>query len=271
MPEGDSIHGYARAVHQALAGQTLLRAYASRFSLARFEGRALAGARAQGKHLLVELDARHVLRTHLRMHGTIVVRAGGYVGPIVNPHVRWLLASEAHTALCLDAPSVELIAAAELPSHPVLSRLGPDLLGAEVDAAEILTRLRREPERAIGSALMDQEKLAGIGNVYKSEVLFITETSPFARVADLDDAALLRIVATARDLLRRNLANGSGARRRTTPRGRIAAPYWVYERSGEPCMRCGARVAMQRQEPLARSTYYCPGCQLSPGAAAPCV
>jgi len=271
MPEGDSIHGYARRIHEALAGQTLLRAYANRLSLGRFEGRTLAGARAQGKHLLVELEGGSVLRTHLRMHGTIVVRAGGYAGPIINPHVRWLLGSETHTALCLDAPSVELIHAADLPSHPLLSRLGPDLLGAELDAGEVLARLRREPERAIGSALMDQEKLAGIGNVYKSEVLFITETSPFERVAHLDDARLLRIVETARDLLRRNLANGPGARRRTTPRGRIAAPYWVYERSGEPCLRCGARVAMQRQDPLARSTYYCPSCQLpAGGAAAPC-
>src|SRR5438128_137982 len=114
---------------------------------------------------------------------------------------------------------------------------------------------------------MDQELLSGIGNVYKSEVLFITETSPFARVSDLDDARLLRIVETARQLMRKNV----GGRRRTTPQGRIAAPYWVYERSGELCMRCGARIAMQRQEPLARSTYYCPECQLSPRGASACV
>jgi endonuclease-8 len=96
--------------------------------------------------------------------------------------------------------------------------------------------------------------------VYMSVVLFITETSPFARVGDLDDARLLRIAETARELMRRNV----GGRRRTTPRGRIGSPYWVYDRSGEPCMRCGARVAMQRQNPLARSTYYCPACQPLP-------
>jgi endonuclease-8 len=114
---------------------------------------------------------------------------------------------------------------------------------------------------------LDQEILAGIGNVYKSEVLFITETSPFARVAELDDARLLRIIETARELMQRNLSNGSpgaGSARRTTPRGRIAARHWVYERSGELCMRCGERVRMQRQEPLARSTYHCPGCQPLP-------
>jgi endonuclease-8 len=266
MPEGDTLHGFARSIDAALAGQTLVRAYCTRVGLARFEGRSVSGARAQGKHLLIEFDTGHVLRTHLRMHGVIRVRDGGHEGPILNPHVRWLLASTTRTALCLDAPSIELLRAGELAQHPILSRLGPDLLGAEVDGPEILRRLRREPERAIGSALMDQEALSGIGNVYKSEVLFITETSPFVAVGELDDARLLRIVETARDLMRRNV----GGRRRTTPRGRIASPYWVYDRSGEPCMRCGARIAMQRQNPLARSSYYCPVCQPLPQPSPPC-
>lgn len=266
MPEGDTLHGFARSVDAALAGQTLVRAYCTRVALARFEGHGVSSARAQGKHLLIEFDTGHVLRTHLRMHGSIRVREGSHAGPIVNPHVRWLLASASQTALCLDAPSIELIRAGELAQHPILSRLGPDLLGAEVDGPEILRRLRREPARAIGSALMDQEALSGIGNVYKSEVLFITETSPFAAIADLDDARLLRIVETARDLMRRNV----GGRRRTTPRGRIASPYWVYDRSGEPCMRCGARISMQRQNPLARSSYFCPVCQPLPRPSPPC-
>lgn len=264
MPEGDTLHAYARRVDAALAGQPLVRAWSNRAALARFEGHGVRGARAQGKHLLVEFESGHVLRTHLRMHGTIRVREGSHEGPILSPHVRWLLANASQTALCLDAPSVELIAASELDSHPVLSRLGPDLLGEEVDTGEILRRLRREPGREIGSALMDQEVCAGIGNVYKSEVLFITETSPFARVAELDEARLLAIVKTARDLMRRNV----GGRRRTTPRGRIGLPYYVYERSGEPCLRCGGRIAMRRQNPLARSSYYCPECQ--PGPREPC-
>lgn len=265
MPEGDTLHEHARRIAAALGGHTLLRAESNRVPLARFVGHVLRGARAQGKHLLIELDTGHLLRTHLRMHGTIRVRRGTYEGPIINPHVRWLLATSEATALCLDAPTIELIHEKQLEAHPVLSRLGPDLLGAELDLPEILRRLHLTPERPIGSALMDQEILAGIGNVYKSEVLFITETSPFARVAELGDTRLLAIVETARSLMRRNV----GQQRRTTPRGRIAAPYWVYGRSGEPCMRCGARVAMQRQDPLARSTYYCPECQPLP-AGAPC-
>jgi endonuclease VIII len=282
MPEGDTLHGYARRIDAALAGQTLARAYCTRVPLARFEGRAVRGASARGKHLLIEFDTGDVLRTHLRMHGTIRVRDGGQEGPITNPHVRWLLASADKTAVCLDAPSIELVHPSDLAAHPLLSRLGPDLLGAELDLGEILRRLRREPDRAIGAALMDQEALSGIGNVYKSEVLFITEVSPFARIADLDDALLSKVIQTARNLMRRNVVEGAGAPtrsgrveragtrsgmggpRRTTPRGRIAAPYWVYERSGEPCMRCGARIVMQRQNPLARSTYHCPECQRLP-------
>jgi len=266
VPEGDTLHGYAQRIAASLGGHTLVRAESNRVPLARFVGHVLRGARAQGKHLLIELDTGHLLRTHLRMHGTIRIRPGAHEGPIVNPHVRWLLASAQATAVCLDAPSIELVHEKQLETHPILSRLGPDVLGAELDTAEVLRRLRSSPERAIGSALLDQEMLSGIGNVYKSEVLFITETSPFARVADLEDTRLLALIDTARTLLRRNL----GQRRRTTPRGRIAAPYWVYGRSGEPCMRCGARVAMQRQDPLARSTYYCPECQPLP-AGASCV
>lgn len=272
MPEGDTLHAYARSIDRALGGQTLLRAESNRVDLSRFAGQRLIGARAQGKHLLVELESGDVLRTHLRMHGVIRVRAEGYTGPVVNPHIRWLLASANATALCLDAPTIELTHVKRLASHPVLSRLGPDVLGEAVDGGEILERLRRQPDRAIGSALMDQEILAGVGNVYKSEVLFITETSPFARIEDLDDARLLAIVAAARDLMRRNLSGGipgGGGRRRTTPRGRVASPYWVYERSGEPCLRCGERIRMQRQDPLARSTYHCPGCQPLPRQAAP--
>jgi endonuclease VIII len=267
VPEGDTLHALARGIQQALGGQALVRAESNRVSLARFVGRVLRGARAQGKHLLIELDAGYLLRTHLRMHGTIRIRDGAHEGPIQNPRVRWLLASAGATAVCLDAPSVELLHEKQLGNHPILSRLGPDLLGDELDTAEVLRRLRLAPDRAIGSALMDQEALAGIGNVYKSEVLFITETSPFARVGDLEERRLLEIVEAARSLMRRNL----GARRRTTPRGRIAAPYWVYGRSGELCMRCGARVAMQRQDPLARSTYYCPECQPLPAGGTPCV
>lgn len=257
MPEGDTLHGWARAIDAALREKTLQRALSTRADLARLEGHRVVSANAQGKQLLIEFDEGHVLRTHLRMHGTIRVRDGAYQGLITNPHVRWLLSTEDKTVLCLDAPSVELLRRAELDSHPLLSRLGPDVLAPVLDSAEILRRLRAQPEQPIGSALLDQELLAGIGNVYKSELLFMTGVSPFKTLAQIDDATLLRIVELARTWMRRNI----GERRRTTPEGRVASRHWVYGRSGEPCIKCGARIRMQRQGALARSTYHCPECQ----------
>lgn len=263
MPEGDTLHGWARALDAALAGHEIVYATSTRVPLERLVGNTVRAARALGKHLLVEFDDGHVLRTHLRMHGTIRLRRGAYTGPLTNPHVRWLLSTAHETALCLDAPTIELLHQSELAAHPVLSRLGPDVLAPELDSAEILRRMRASPDTPIGSALLDQELLAGIGNVYKSELLFIAKVSPFTRLGDLSDELLLRIIELARSWMRRNL----GARRRTTPEGRVAERHWVYERSGEPCLRCGTRVRTRRQGPLARSTYYCPECQ--PGAEPP--
>lgn len=263
MPEGDNLFVFARGVHSALAGKRLTYAVSTRVPLTKLIGCAVRGARAHGKQLLIEFDNGQVLRTHLRMHGSVRIRDGGYSGPLTNPHVRWLLASEDKTVTCLDAPTIELLHVQSLATHPVLSRLGPDVLAPELDLGEIMRRLRERDSIAIGSAVMDQEILAGIGNIYKSESLFVAELSPFVPVAALDDAQLTKLVGTARGLMRRNL----GKSRRTTPAGRVASPYWVYKRSGEPCLRCGARIGMKRQDPLARSTYYCPECQLPSEAA----
>ena len=145
-------------------------------------------------------------------------------------------------AVCFDAPVVELLEQRAEALHPSLGRLGPDLLGREFDGAEALRRLRdpARAETAIAEALVDQRALAGIGNVYKSEVLWIERVSPFAPVAELDDATLARLVATARRLLLANADRAGGAERVTTGSDRRAAgPLYVYGRAGRPCRRCG--------------------------------
>jgi endonuclease-8 len=105
--------------------------------------------------------------------------------------------------------------------------------------------------------LLDQRALAGIGNVYKSEVLFLCGVSPFAKVATLSDTVLDRLISTAAQQLRRNLAGGG---RRTTS---TLAPgaLWVYRRAGASCRRCGTRIARRLQGEDARATYYCRRCQ----------
>jgi endonuclease-8 len=168
-------------------------------------------------------------------------------------------------AVCFDAPVVELFEARAEALHPSLGRLGPDLLDPAFDAAEAHRRLR-DPARAdteIAMALLDQRALAGIGNVYKNEVLWIERVSPFATVGDLDDATLDRLIATSRRLLVANAAPGRGAERVTTGSDRGApGPLYVYGRGGRPCRRCRTPIASTRQgSDLPRTTYWCPSCQ----------
>jgi endonuclease-8 len=103
--------------------------------------------------------------------------------------------------------------------------------------------------------------VAGIGNVYKSETLFLCGLSPFARVPSLSDEALYRLLATARDLMRRNL--GPGIRR--TRSAHSAERLWVYRRAGKPCLRCATPILRRLQGDQARATFWCPRCQSAAG------
>jgi formamidopyrimidine-DNA glycosylase len=175
-------------------------------------------------------------------------------------------------AVCFDAPVVELLEQRAEGLHPSLGRLGPDLLAAEFDGDEALRRLR-DPARAgtaIAEALLDQRALAGIGNVYKSELLWIERVWPFAPVADLDDATLGRLVTSARRLLLANVAGGRGPERVTTAGDRGApGPLYVYRRTGRPCRRCRTSiVSAQQGNEIPRTTYWCPTCQADPAGTA---
>jgi endonuclease-8 len=160
-------------------------------------------------------------------------------------------------AVCFSAPEVELLPAGQVHGHAALQRLGPDLLAPDFDEAEVLARLRAAIDLEIADALLDQSIAAGIGNVYKSEILFLERVSPFARVASLDDDTLCRLLRTARRQLRRNVGTSE---RRTTP-GTQRSALWVYDRAGRPCARCGTPIRRALQGPHARSTYWCPTCQ----------
>jgi endonuclease-8 len=160
-------------------------------------------------------------------------------------------------AVCFDAPVVELLEQRAETLHPSLSQLGPDLLAPDFDAAEALRRLRDQSraDLEIGVALLDQRALAGIGNIWKNETLWVERVSPFVTVGALDDAALARLVRTARRLL---LASAA-------PTARGFGPRSVYGRSGRPCRRCGTIIASAQQgTEIPRTTYWCPTCQPTP-------
>jgi endonuclease-8 len=142
-------------------------------------------------------------------------------------------------------------------AHPRLRALGPDVLASTFTPAPAVAGLRARPAVEIADALLDQTALSGIGNVYKSETLFLCGVDPFAPVAALEESVLDRLVRTAERLMKRNLER---AGRRTTPLA-TGPRLWVYERAGRPCRRCGAPILMRRQGHWGRLTYWCPRCQ----------
>ncbi|MEZ4313211.1 MAG: DNA-formamidopyrimidine glycosylase family protein [Polyangiaceae bacterium] len=285
MPEGDTIFRTAATLTRAIGGKTLRRVRSTVPAVAA-QSEGLAGQRIErieprGKNLLIFFERGGVLLTHMKMTGSWHIYRPGERWQKSERAARVVLETEDMLAVCFAAPVVEWIPKGNLERHPSLSRLGPDVLSEGFDAEEARGRLRARGEAPIGEALLMQGALAGIGNVYKSETLFLCGVDPFVTVADLSDEVLARVIETARDLMSRNL---EGHPRTTTPGGprafipRGGSRYWVYGRKGEPCLRCGATVegtrlshrpaaGAEKAPPgeAARVTFYCPDCQ-PPGA-----
>lgn len=263
MPEGDTIFRVARTLHGVLAGKRVTRFFSPIAAVERamqrlgIVGQRIEGVKPRGKHVLMCFESGAVLHTHLRMTGSWHTYRKGSRWRQPAHQARVVVETQDAVAVCFMASTCELLSAEDAARHPTLASLGPDLLAPAFDLAAALRGLLARPELEIGVALMEQQALAGVGNVYKSEVLFLCGTDPFAKVAGLDDAGLERLVATAAKQLRRNLEVGL---RRTTS-SLASTRHWVYARRGEPCRRCGTPIEMRRQGPLQRSTYFCPICQ----------
>lgn len=274
MPEGDTIHRTARALHAALAGRQVIRFESVFPRLTRVDhdrplaGRTIESVEARGKHVLIHFTGGLSLRTHMRMHGSWHIYRPGERWQRPSHEFRIRIATDAFEAIGFQVPVAEFLEGDALARQPDLQALGPDPFSPGFDAADAVERLAARGAMEIADALLDQRALAGVGNVFKSEVLFVTGTDPFAPVSRLDRARLARLVDTAARQLRLNvepdLPTVSGARvgpRRTTGSLDPRAPLWVYGRLGEPCRRCGTPIARRQQGPHARLTYWCPTCQ----------
>lgn len=265
MPEGDTIFRTADVLRRALVGGIVRRAHAQPGPglarvprLAGLVGAAVETVEPRGKHLLIGFSDGRWLRTHLRMRGAWHrYRVGEHWRLPAARATAWLETDDA-VAVCFDCADIELLSSAEVARHRGLGSLGPDLLAPGFAADEAVRRLLASPGRPLGEALLDQRAVAGIGNVYKSELCFIEELSPWEPVASVAPDALLRLVSTARRLL---AANVGGGRRVTTGVARPGSSLWVYGRAGRPCRRCGTLILGRRQGEQARMTYWCPRCQ----------
>ena len=255
MPEGDTIFRSATVLRRALAGKAVERFEAPRLRPRPFpSGTRVASVEARGKHLLIAFDDGRVLHTHMQMSGSWHVYGPGQRWHRTERQLRVRIDVADATAVCFNAPVVELLTERELARHPRLLALGPDLCSPDADLDEVLRRLERVPgDTPLGVAVLDQRVACGIGNVYKSEVLFAERLDPFAPIASLDTGARRRLYERAGELLRATLDGG----RRVTAPGGLA----VYRKAGRPCPRCRGPIATRRQGEAARSTYWCPSCQ----------
>jgi endonuclease VIII len=257
MPEGDVVWRTARQLDNALAGRVLLRSdfRVPRYATTDLTGRSVAGAVSRGKHLLIRVDGDVTVHSHLRMEGSWRVIRAADSAPR-DHRVRVVLANDTWQAVGHQLGIVEVIRTSR--ESAVVGYLGPDLLGPDWDAGEAVRRLLAAPARAVGEALLDQRNLAGIGNLYKAETLFLRGVSPWRPVGEA--GSLPEMVELAQRLLE---ANKDRIGQVTTGNPARGEQTWVYGRAGRPCRRCGSRIRRADQGPVAeeRVTFWCPRCQ----------
>src|SRR6266550_6532939 len=231
MPEGDTIFRIARTLDEALAGKVVTRFETVLPKLERgsIKGRTVQRVRSVGKNLMIDFSGDLTLRMHLRMNGSWHLYRAGDRWRKSRDHMRIVIATDDFEAVGFNIP------VAEFNSVPAI---GPDLLGETLDSEEAVRRIHEQASEEIGNVLLNQRVIAGIGNIYKSEVLYVCGINPFTRVDVLDDAALQRIVKKARAMLQRST--------RERPR------FQVYERGGQPCRKCGTRIEYRKQGPDVR-------------------
>lgn len=258
MPEGDTVWRTARTLHRMLTGRVLVRTDFRVPALATVDlsGQTIVGTLARGKHLLTRIGDDHTLHTHLKMEGAWRLLRAGDRWPRPPHEARVVLAVDGIEAVGFSLGIVELLPRGA--EGDAVGHLGPDLLGPDWDEQEAVRRLRRDPDRPIGEALLDQRNLAGIGNLYKSELCFTSGVLPTRPVGEVPD--LERLVRRAKGMLE---ANKERAEQTTTGDLRRGQRTWVYRRERESCRRCGTPIAvdMHGQAGRARASYWCPSCQ----------
>ena len=272
MPEGDTLFRAAERLHRALAGRTVTQFESVFPALTRVDldqpvaGQSVNAVTARGKHLLMAFSGGLTLHTHLRMNGSWHLYRLGTLWRRPHHDMRLRLVAGRVEAVGFNVPVAEWLSADALSRHSTLSRLGPDLLADTFDATAAAARLAAQGTRAMDDVLLDQRVLCGIGNVFKSEILYLARVHPARQAGSLTGDELARLVRVARRLLAVNVAPRShhltAARgRRTTGRMHPDEQLWVYGRQGQPCFTCGAAVACRATGRDSRLTFWCPSCQ----------
>ncbi len=274
MPEGDTIFRAARTLNRALAGQAVTGFETQLPQLARIDadhplkGRTVDQVDANGKWMRIYFSGDLILLTHMLMSGSWHIYRPGERWQRSRFQMRAVIHTAPFTAVAFQVPIAEFHTADTLRRHRSVLRVGPDVLAPEFDSALAMQQIRAQPNLEVGEALLRQDLLAGIGNVFKSEVCFASGVNPFRLVSTLSESELELLMTKARTFLLANVIDGAGDQiitytgmRRTTGRGDPEDRLWVYKRRGEPCRRCATPIVSYKQGEGARITFWCPKCQ----------
>jgi endonuclease VIII len=278
MPEGDTIFRTARAMGRALAGKPITGFRSNYALLTRFHddtpitGQTVDRVESRGKWLLIHFSGGATLATHMLMNGSWHLYRSGERWRRPARDMRIVLENRDYQAVAFSVPVARIYSAQALAREQRIPPPGADVLSDDFDPGSAVARLRSYGHDEIGDVLLRQQVLAGVGNVFKSEICFVEGVNPFCPVSALSDRQIDALVSAAQRLVAANVLEDSGdtmvtyngPRRRTTRTSRLQDSLWVYGRSGEPCRRCGSAIRRRLQGAGARVTYWCQRCQPMP-------
>jgi endonuclease-8 len=283
MPEGDTIYRAARALQKALGGkvvtafETGLAKLASVNDETPLVGRTVEKVEARGKWCLIFFSGNLILVTHMLMSGSWHLYRTGEKWWQPKSRMRVVITCGEYQAVAFNVPIAEFHTSRSLERSAQVPKLGPDVLADEFSIEAGVQALRQRaashPTDEIAVVLLNQRVLAGLGNVYKSEVAFATGVNPFRQMSTITEREMMVLIEASHKYMKANVLDGSGdgivtyaGNRRTTHSMDASARLWVYGRQGEECRRCGASILMRKQGEQVRSTYWCPSCQPWRGA-----
>lgn len=281
MPEGDTIFRTARSLGRALNGKPITAFRSTYPKLMRsnddapLAGQSVVNIESRGKWLLIHFSSGNTLATHMLMNGSWHIYRHGQPWQQPRVNMRIVLETDEYIAVGFRVPVAEMHTPGSLQRDRRIPSAAVDVLGGEFTSADAMRRLLMHSDEAVADVLLRQDVLAGVGNVFKSEVCFVTGVHPYCKVACLNSDRALEIVNAARKLIRANVLEDSGNTivtyggrgRRTTHASDPGASLWVYGRAGQPCRRCGEIIRRRIQGPDARVTFWCPACQRMPDGA----
>jgi endonuclease-8 len=278
MPEGDTIFRSARSLHRALSGKPITGFRSTYPLLTRFNddtpltGQLVECVESRGKWLLMHFSGGGTLATHMLMSGSWHIYRPGERWQKPSHAARIVIENSEYHAIGFNVPVAEIHTPQSLARDRRIPGEGKDLLRQDFDAEATLARFFAHPDEEFGNVLLDQRVLAGVGNVFKSEVCFVTGMHPFRKAGTLSREEAAHVIAVARRQLAANVMEDSpdrivtyrGAGRRTTNHSNPTESLWVYGRNGQPCRKCGTPIRRRLQGFDARVTFWCPQCQPMP-------